>query len=123
MIEPPAPQGSQRRHSRIALDTMQALQGFLSAQQIDCEALLVVNHALREVVLDPIIAVATDVSDSSELFLRSYQLLRIFEPAADRAAASGATGRSNADDEEVLRFEFDLPMHLRPGCWIQKWLG
>jgi hypothetical protein len=55
---------------------MQALQGFLSAQQIDCEALLVVNDALREVVLDPIIAVATDVSDSSELFLRSYAVIK-----------------------------------------------
>jgi hypothetical protein len=88
-------------------NAMQALQEFLSAQQIACEALLVVNDAFREVVLNPIIAVATDVADTSELFLRSYQLLRLFEPAADRTAASRATGRSDADDGEVLRFEFD----------------
>jgi len=86
---------------------MQALQGFFSAQRIACEAFLVVNDAFREIVLDTIIAVATDVADTAELFLRSYQLLSIFEPAANRTAGSRATGRSDADDGEVLRFEFD----------------
>ena len=58
-------------------NAMQALEGFLLANEIVCEALLVVNDSFREKVLDPVIAVATDVADTSELFLRSYQLLRI----------------------------------------------
>jgi len=86
---------------------MQALEGFLSSHQIACEALLVVNDSFREVVLDPIIAVATDVADTSELFLRSYQLLTIFEPVVYSAAAPRATSRPGADGAEVLRFEFD----------------
>jgi hypothetical protein len=84
-------------------DAMQALEGFLSDNNIACEALLVVNDSFRQEVLDPIIAIATDVADTSELFLRSYQLLRIFEPAA----APGTASRSDADSTEVLRFEFD----------------
>jgi hypothetical protein len=88
-------------------NAMQALEGFLSAHEIACEALLVVNDSFRQEVLDPIIAVATDVADTSELFLRSYQLLRIFEPAA----APRTTSRPDADNTEVLRFEFDPSPH------------
>jgi hypothetical protein len=83
-------------------NAMQVLEEFLSAHQIACEASLVVNDSFRQEVLDPIIAVATDVADTSELFLRSYQLLRIFEPAAPRTVS-----RLDADSAEVLRFEFD----------------
>jgi hypothetical protein len=86
---------------------MQALEGFLLSQEVVCEALLVVNDSFREVVIQPIIAVATDVADTSELFLRSYQLLRIFERVANPAASPHATSRPDADGAEVLRFEFD----------------
>jgi hypothetical protein len=86
---------------------MQTLEEFLLAQQIACEALLIVNDSFREIILDPVIAVSSDVADTSELVLRSYQLLSIFEPVADPAAATRATGRTDADGAEVLRFEFD----------------
>jgi hypothetical protein len=104
---------------------MQELKGFLSAQQIGCEPMLVMNDSFREVVLDPIIAVATDVADTSELFLRSYQLLRIFEPVPYHSAAARTAGRSDASCTEVLRFEFDpSPLrHLKPASSTQKWLG
>ena len=86
---------------------MQALEEFLLGQQIPCEALLNVNDSFREMVLDPVIAVSSDVADTSELFLRSYQLLNIFAPYADLAAATRATGPSDPDGAGVLRFEFD----------------
>jgi hypothetical protein len=89
-------------------NAMQALERFLLANEIVCEALLLVNDSFRQKVLDPVIAVATDVADTSELFLRSYQLLRIFEPDAAPRTAS----RPDADSTEVLRFEFDpSPSH------------
>jgi hypothetical protein len=88
---------------------MQALEGFLSSHQIACEALLVVNDSFREVVLDLIIALATDVADTSELFLRSNQLLRIFEPVVDSSVSRRALRGEprDADGAEVLRFELD----------------
>jgi hypothetical protein len=88
-------------------DAMKELKGFLSAYQIDCEAMLIVNDSFREVVLDPVIAIATDVADTSELFLRSYQLLRIFEPILNDTAAPRPTGRPDPGGTELLRFEFD----------------
>jgi hypothetical protein len=84
-------------------NAMQALKEFLLANEIVCEALLIVNDSFREKILDPVIAVATDVADTSELFLRSYQLLRIFKPDP----APDAAGRPDVDSGEALRFEFD----------------
>jgi len=89
------------------ISAKQALEGFLSARRIPCEVLLFVNDSFREKVLGPIIDVADDVADTSELFLRSYQLLRIFYTAADPAAAPCTTGQPDAVGGEVLRFEFD----------------
>jgi hypothetical protein len=92
-----------RPYESALTNAIQVLQEFLSANEIASEALLVVNECFRQEVLDPVLAISTDVADTSELFLRSYQLLRIFEPAA----APRATGRPDPDSTELLRFEFD----------------
>ena len=96
-----------RSYVSALCNAMEELDGFLSAHQIDCEASLLANDSFREVVLNPIIAVATDVADTSELFLRSYQLLSIFEPKPDRTIASRIASRSETHGREVLSFDFD----------------
>lgn len=105
---------------------MQALEGFLSSHQIACEALLVVNDSFREVVLDLIIALATDVADTSELFLRSNQLLRIFEPVVDFSVSRRALRGEprDADGAEVLRFELDPspPDAFKAKLLEKRWL-
>jgi len=84
---------------------MGVLSELFSAHQVACEALLLMNQSFRDVVLDPILAVATDVADTSELFLRSYQLLNIFDNSEELKPRP--TRRPEADSSEALRFEFD----------------
>ena len=42
---------------------------------------IIANEAFKTSVLDPILMVSNDVADTSELFLRSYQMLQMFDRA------------------------------------------
>lgn len=57
---------------------MESLRTFFSMHNISCETVLFLNDTFRDSILQPVLQAATDVADTSELFLRSYQLLRMF---------------------------------------------
>lgn len=84
---------------------MQSLDRFLATQNITCETSLLVNETFRGVVLDPVLAIATDVADTSELFLRSYQLMQLFRPR--KSLASTIDEKLPATPADTLKFRFD----------------
>ena len=63
------------------------LQEFLASRRLSCDMSLLINGSFTETVLEPTIQQATSIADTSELFLRSYQLLNIV-PKAPKAVVS-----------------------------------
>ena len=55
------------------------IKQFLVEQEISCHVGSLVNEAFRAKVLDPTLQRSSGTADSSELFLRSYRLLRLLE--------------------------------------------
>lgn len=86
---------------------MRALEEFLAAEQIVCETSLIINEHFREIVFDPVLAIATDVADTSELFLRSYQLVKLFEPRKTVVMSPPIAERGVSGPAEMLEFRFD----------------
>ena len=86
---------------------MRALEEFLTTERIVCETSLIVNEHFREIVFDPVLAVATDIADTSELFLRSYQLINSFGSPKRAAEPSSITERGFSEPAGTLAFKFD----------------
>lgn len=92
------------------------LKQFLMDEGLACEVTLLVNEAFREEVLVPTLARSAATADSSELFLRSYRLWRLFE--MDKG---GAVVPSNSN-QNVLTVQANgidlasgvLPIELEP---------
>lgn len=61
------------------------IQAVLKQAGIDCDIEIITNKAFSEKILEPVLNVIGDVADTSELFMRSLQLYRMFmskkEPA------------------------------------------
>lgn len=56
------------------------LNAFFVDNRINVSARIIANDDFNEKVLKPILLASHDVSDTSELFMRSHQLLKMFEP-------------------------------------------
>ena len=95
------------RSYRVPLEEgIQALASFLADQEIACETSLLVNESFCETVLAPVLAAATNVADTSELFLRSYQLVQLFEPRKSQPAPTIDLRPATAP-ADALPFRFD----------------
>lgn len=63
------------------------LNALFQAQHFSLAARIIANDAFNDLVLKPILIASDGVADTSELFLRSYQLVKMFgngQPALDR---------------------------------------
>lgn len=55
-----------------------AMQVFFDEQGFGYRFRLIVNEGFQQIVLDPILMISEGVADTTELFLRSYQMLQMF---------------------------------------------
>jgi hypothetical protein len=55
------------------------INDFFMSYELRYKFSIIANEEFNELILQPVLAVSKDVNDSSELFLRSYQLLQMFE--------------------------------------------
>ncbi len=53
---------------------------FLAKESIPCNIKLISNTGFKDEILDPITHLSKNVADTSELFLRSIQLVNLFQP-------------------------------------------
>lgn len=79
------------------------LANFFSINKITSEPRLLINQNFKKEVVDPIRGSAGDIADTSELFLRSIQLLNLL-PVDDAAVTDLVPERSNS---EVLRIDLE----------------
>lgn len=59
---------------------IQDVNEILQRQGFDATARIIANEGFDTEVLDPILNISGGVADTSELFLRSYQMLKMFAP-------------------------------------------
>lgn len=65
---------------KVKLDNrINEIKNFLEVNQINCKVMLLSDTEFEAEVLNPIISMSQDVADTSELFLRSVQLLSLFD--------------------------------------------
>ena len=76
---------------------------------------VIANEDFRDKVLDPILLASDGVTDTNELFLRSYQMLRMFETKRQAPATSSAAG----PDSNVEKNEEDAYAELKIGKLAQ----
>ena len=58
---------------------MQDIQRFMDQEGYHFRFRLIANESFKKQILDPILIVSKGVADTNELFLRSYQLIQLFE--------------------------------------------
>lgn len=79
------------------------LKELLKSLKLNFSIKLYTNADFYNSILSPIMLQSTDISDTSELFLRSYQMIKLFEkPTKNGEKANKTTERANKDDNEYL---------------------
>jgi len=63
----------------IALPCIQDAQSVLEELGYKFTVRIVANQEFKQDILDPVLNISSDVADTNELFLRSYQMLKMFD--------------------------------------------
>lgn len=85
---------------------------------------VIANEEYNDLVLKPILLVSDGVADTSELFLRSYQMYKMFSDTKNTAKRTRTVGTTTK--EESLEFDYtdvDMYQELKIGQLAQKVLG
>lgn len=79
------------------------LEELLKTLDLKFSIKLYTNNDFYGSILSPIMVQAKDISDTSELFLRSYQMIKLFEKAAKNNEKTDKTaGQTDKNDSEYL---------------------
>ena len=79
------------------------LEGLLKTLDLKFSIKLYTNNDFYDSILSPIMLQSKDISDTSELFLRSYQMIKLFEKPAKRNMKTDNTARqTDMADSEYL---------------------
>lgn len=84
---------------RAGLDAVNEL---LDAARIGIEARLVVNEEFRTEILEPVMEITGEVSDTSELFVRAYQLSSMFDTDVARRGVGVPSADSVRGGEDKI---------------------
>ncbi|NJM10418.1 MAG: hypothetical protein HC883_06100 [Bdellovibrionaceae bacterium] len=97
------------------LDQLKVAMGeldiFFRASKLDCEAELITNEAFLTQILEPTIHAGDEVADTSELFLRSLQLVSLFKPFQAHSKVTPVTAPPSV---QVSNSTGPLPIELEP---------
>lgn len=85
---------------------------------------LIANDDYNDLVLKPILLMSDGVADTSELFLRSYQMYKMFsEPKSTRKTHQASTVSEKIEPSDTGTTDSDMYHELRVGQLAQKVLG
>lgn len=85
---------------------------------------IIANEEYNDLVLKPILLVSNGVADTSELFLRSYQMYKMFSDAKTTAKRTKSdTSTIKAESMEYDYTDADVYQELKIGQLAQKVLG
>lgn len=86
---------------------------------------IIANEDYNDLVLKPILLASDGVADTSELFLRSYQMYKMFAgiPTERRTRATTTTSRTRTASVDVDYMDSDVYQELKIGQLAQKVLG
>lgn len=85
---------------------------------------VIANEEYNNLVLKPILLVSDGVADTSELFLRSYQMYKMFSDVKDTGKRTKTdTSATKADQIEYDYADEDVYQELKIGQLAQKVLG
>lgn len=85
---------------------------------------IIANEAYNDLVLKPILLVSDGVADTSELFLRSYQVYKMFSDVNTTTKRTrGIASNSKAEPMEYDYTDADVYQELKLGQLAQKVLG
>ena len=82
---------------------------------------IIANENFREEVLNPVLLVSKDVADTNELFLRSYQMMEMFEYRTD-TSPSELLENSTAEQEETEWKDGDVKVGKIAQTMLRKML-
>jgi hypothetical protein len=97
------------------------IRQLLIDQEIDCQVTLLANEAFRTEVLVPTLERSSGTADSSELFLRSYRLWRLFEPRkpSSQAPTEHESGSVQIQSASTNSSGGTLPIYFDPADKIE----
>ena len=85
---------------------------------------IIANEEYNDLVLKPILLVSDGIADTSELFLRSYQMYKMFSDAKTTAKRTKSdTSTTKAESPEYDYTDADVYQELKIGQLAQKVLG
>lgn len=73
------PKINPNEYNKLA-ERINEINKFIEDENLDTTILFISNNKFESDILNPIFHLSNDVSDTSELFLRSYQLTQLFKP-------------------------------------------
>lgn len=82
---------------------------------------IIANESFKSLVLDPILIASAGISDTTELFIRSYQMLMMFDNQSFRSQTARSRKRTSSDKPEMnYEGHEDSYNELKIGKLVQK---
>lgn len=95
---------------------MESLQEFMCQHGYDFAFRLIVNEEFNSSILEPILLVSANVSDTSELFMRGYQMYQMFtDNKPPCAAVHHATTQNGPHNRQIEPIADDTLRELKVG--------
>lgn len=103
---------------------IEEMNGLFADNGYDFTFRIIANEEYNDLVLKPILLVSDGVADTSELFLRSYQMYKMFSDVNTTAKRTrGAASNTKAEPMEYDYTDADVYQELKIGQLAQKVLG
>lgn len=103
---------------------IEEMNGLFADNGYDFTFRIIANEEYNDLVLKPILLASDGVADTSELFLRSYQMYKMFSDVNTTTKRTrGATSNTKAEPMEYDYTDSDVYQELKIGQLAQKVLG
>lgn len=77
---------------------------------------IIANESFKTAILDPILMLSDDIADTGELFLRSYQMLQMFDEGADKVSIEKRQGPDSFNEMKIGKLaQAMIPKLLQSG--------
>lgn len=104
------------------LPCLREMNALFAENGYDFTIRLIANEEFQDLVLQPVLSASDEVADTSELFLRSYQMCRMF--AADYTPRSGRAPSADRQPAGAMDYtDFDAYPELKVGQLARQVLG
>lgn len=83
---------------------MMEIQQFINEYKLNTQIEIYSNETFEDKILNPILHLSDDVADTSELFLRSYQLTQLFGKKTTKITTKEQSEKGNSNKEKIGKF-------------------